>query len=99
MIRYRHCGGAAQTYYESVNRFSERGGGGSAVFQSQGRLSDDRKPSGSRSNYIFSSPHYKPNSSFNFWNDITLNHTMRNKWENKSLNDNEDFRNRRYSEI
>jgi hypothetical protein len=63
---------------------------GTAIFQSVGRLMDDQVPSGSRSNHIYSSPHFKPNSSYNFWNDLTLNQYTRNKWEHTSFNPGED---------
>jgi hypothetical protein len=50
-----------------------------------GRLSDSKAPSGSRSNHVYTSPNFKPSSTFNFWNDLTLNQTTRNKWDNKSV--------------
>ena len=30
---------------------------------------------------MFNSPHYAPNSNFNFWFDLQQNVTARNKWE------------------
>jgi hypothetical protein len=69
--------------YQSAQRHQLHRGG-TAIFQSVGRLSEDQAPHGSRSNHIYNSPHFKPSSSFNFWNDLTLNQTTRNKWEQQS---------------
>jgi hypothetical protein len=57
---------------------------GAAMFLSAGRLSDGMAPHGSRMNHVYNSPHFKPHSSFNFWNDLHLNQSTRNKWENQS---------------
>jgi hypothetical protein len=70
--------------YESARRTVPRH---TAIFSSTGRLSEGRAPNGYRSNHVYNSPHYKPNSSFNFWNDLTLNQATRNKWDNKSANE------------
>jgi len=42
-------------------------------------------PTGQRNNHIYNSPHIRPNASFNFWNDLTLNQSTRNKWDNKAV--------------
>lgn len=47
---------------------------------------EDELPNGSRSNHVYQSPHFKPNSSYNYWNDLNHNQSVRNKWENKSSN-------------
>lgn len=57
---------------------------GTAIFQSTGRLMDDELPAGVRSNHVYQSPHFKPHSSFNYWNDLNHNQSVRNKWDNKS---------------
>ncbi len=71
--------------YHSASRRVKSNRGGTAIFQSVGRLSDNKMPSGSRSNHVYTSPNFKPSSTFNFWNDLTLNQTTRNKWDNKSV--------------
>jgi hypothetical protein len=66
--------------YQSERR-NRSNKGGTAIFQSVGRLSESKVPCGSRSNHVYNSPNFKPSSTFNFWNDLTLNQTTRNKWD------------------
>ena len=77
--------------YQSAHRDHQAKRRGTAIFQSVGRLTEDQAPSGSRSNHIYNSPHFKPNSSYNFWNDLTLNQSTRNKWELQSSTINADY--------
>jgi len=46
-----------------------------------GRVSQQKSPIGHRLNTNFGNPHYVPNQSFNFWQDLEQNLAKKSKWE------------------
>jgi len=51
---------------------------------SNDRLQPGELPKGSRNDFTYTSPHNKPNDSYNFWRDIETNVRKRNSWEDRN---------------
>ena len=48
------------------------------------RLKTSQSPNGFRNSHMYSSPHHKPNASYNFWHDIKANLLTRTQWEDQN---------------